>query len=106
MQDSLIQKIGGMRIALLTLAVVCYPLAWLADMEPQGVGILTAYVVPALVVILFFVLLLDSLMNRVFMIDKEGEELALYRLRMRLCLLAVLGLLVFWVPYFRSLGEL
>lgn len=105
-KDSLIHRIGAMRLALLGFTLILYPLVWFADMEPEGPGIITAYVVPALVVILLFVLLLDALMNRVFMVDKSGDERRLPRTRMWLDLAAVGGLLVFWGPYFRNIGAL
>jgi len=104
--DKLLARIGPLRIALLALAIACYPMVLLSDMQPQGIGVFTAYVTPSLVVILFFVLLLDALMNRVFMIDLSGEERGQRRLRMWLDLAAVAGLLLFWAPYFRNIGAL
>jgi len=103
---SLVDRIRPMRLSLLALTVLLYPVVWLSDVEPEGVGILTAYVAPALVVILLFVLLLDALMNRVFMIDQTGEQFAITRTRMRLDLVAVAGLVLFWWPYFRDIGSL
>lgn len=95
-----------MRLALLLLAVASYPMALFADMEPQGFGVFAAYIMPSLVVILFFVLLFDALMNRVFMIEQEQPEVARRRLRMYLSLAAVAGLVLCWLPYFRSIGSL
>jgi len=103
---SLIQRIGPMRLLLLICTLLLYPVVWFSDMEPQGIGVLTAYVAPALAVIFLFVLLLDALMNRVFMIDKEGEEKGVPRTRMWLDLAAVAGLVAFWWPYFRDIGAL
>ena len=98
--------IGALRLSLLGLTLLCYPLVWFSELEPVGIGLLTSYIAPAVVVMLFFVLLLDALMNRVFMIDLQGEARALRRSRMWLALAAVGGILLFWGPYFQSIGEL
>ncbi|RMG36393.1 MAG: hypothetical protein D6720_05275 [Gammaproteobacteria bacterium] len=99
-------KIGPLRVVLLALAVICYPLVLLADMEPVGIGVIPAYVVPALVVILFFVLLLDALMNRVFMVEQGDEVRSRNRLRMRADLLVAAGLVLSWLSWFREIGAL
>jgi len=89
---NIVARIGVLRLGLLISTALCYPLVLLSDMEPEGIGVLTAYVVPSLVVIFFFVLLLDALMNRIFMIEQEADEVATRRLRMG--------------SYFRSIGTL
>ena len=103
---ALLTRLGPLRLVLLALALLCCPLVLLADMEPVGIGVLTAYVVPALVVILFFVLLLDALMNRVFMVEQEAETAALHRLRMRADLAVVALLVASWFSWFRAIGAL
>ena len=103
---SLFQRIGPMRLILLACTIALYPMVWLTDMEPEGIGVLTAYVAPSLIVIFFFVLLLDALMNRVFMVDKTGDDRNTPRIRMWLDLAAVAGILLFWWPYFRDIGAL
>lgn len=103
---SLFQQIGVIRLLLVTATVACFPLVIWSDAEPVGLGILTSYVAPALVVIFFFLLLLDALMNRVFMIDAEESKQQLLQVRMRLNLAAVLGILIIWGPYFRDVGAL
>lgn len=100
-----LHDIGGLRLTLILLSLVCLPLVLFADMEPRGIGVMTAYIVPALVVLFFFVLMLDALMNRVFMIEQPDEVRAVRRLRMWLDLLTGLALLVVWGTYFRSLLE-
>jgi hypothetical protein len=99
----LLERIGGMRLTLVALSLLSLPLVVFADMQPDGIGVLTAYVIPALVVIFFFVLLLDALMNRVFMIEQPDAVRSLKRTRMRLDLLAAAGLLLVWGSYFRTL---
>lgn len=99
----LINRIGGMRLALVALSLLSLPLVLFADMAPDGIGVFTAYVTPALAVIFFFVLLLDALMNRVFMIEQPDAVRSVKRSRMRLDLLAAAGLLLVWGTYFRTL---
>ena len=82
------------------------PLVLFADMQPEGIGVMTAYIVPSLVVLFFFVLMLDALMNRVFMIEQPPEVQAIKRMRMRLDLAAGLALLVIWGTYFRTLLQI
>jgi hypothetical protein len=95
-----LQQIGPMRLVLIALAVVSLPLVAFADMEPRGIGVMTAYIVPSLVVIFFFVLMLDALMNRVFMIEQADDVRALRRLRMWLDLAAGGALLLVWGTWF------
>ncbi|MGB5199720.1 MAG: hypothetical protein WBN68_03850 [Sedimenticolaceae bacterium] len=101
-----LKQIGGLRLTLVLLALLSLPLVMFADMEPKGIGVMTAYIVPSLVVLFFFVLMLDALMNRVFMIEQPPQEQAPRRLRMWLDLAAAGGLLLVWGTYFRSLLQL
>ncbi|MGD8957557.1 MAG: hypothetical protein PVJ03_09485 [Chromatiaceae bacterium] len=101
-----LKQIGGLRLTLVLLALVSLPLVMFADMEPRGIGVMTAYIVPSLVVLFFFVLMLDALMNRVFMIEQPPQEQAPRRLRMWLDLAAAGGLLLVWGTYFRTLLQL
>ena len=96
-------QIGGLRLTLVGLALLSLPMVLFADLEPTGIGVMTAYVIPSLVVIFFFVLMLDALLNRVFMIEQPPEVQALRRRRMVLDLLAGTALLVVWGSYFRTL---
>jgi hypothetical protein len=98
-----LKQVGGLRLVLIALALCSLPLVIFADMEPRGIGVMTAYIVPSLVVLFFFVLMLDALMNRVFMIEQPAEERELRRLRMWLDLAAAAGLLIVWGTYFRTL---
>lgn len=97
-----------MRLLLVAVSIICMPLAFLAGQASQEsvLDIILTIVVPALVVILFFVLLLDALMNRVFMIEQPEDVQAVKRTRMRVNLLVVAGLVIFWFGYFKSIGEL
>lgn len=101
-----VEKIGAMRLVLLLFSVATLPLVMFADMKPQGIGVMTAYIVPSLVVLFFFVVMLDALMNRVFMIEQPDDIRAEKRLRMWLDLVVGIALLVVWGTYFRTLFEL
>lgn len=99
----LLKDLGPMRVLLLGLVALCMPLALWADVEPVGWGVLSAYIAPAIAVLLVFVLLLDALMSRVFAIDKSPEELPLQRLRIRADLLGVLAIGLSWGPFYYGL---
>ena len=101
-----LKEIGGMRLTLLGLAFLSLPMVLFADMEPSGIGVMTAYIIPSLVVLFFFVLMLDALMNRVFMIEQPPELQSVRRRRIWLDLLAGAGLLIVWGSYFRSLLQM
>ena len=103
---TLIARLGTLRVILLMSALICSPMVWLADSEPEGIGVITAYVVPSLVIMLFFVLLLDAMMNRIFMLEQTGQHKADRRLRMWSALVTVAIMVTFWVPYFRTIGDL
>ncbi len=92
-----------MRLLLLAFALLLLPLVWFSGSAPEGLGVLTAYVAPSLVTLMFFVLALDALMNRVFMVDQGDSERRPLRLRLRADLLAIALLLVFWGPYYYRL---
>ncbi|MGB5451346.1 MAG: hypothetical protein WBM71_18055 [Sedimenticolaceae bacterium] len=98
-----LKEIGILRLVLVTLSLMSLPMVLFADTQPQGVGVLTAYIIPALVVLFFFVLMLDALMNRVFMIEQPPEVQTVRRQRMWLDLVAGVGILIVWGSYFRSL---
>lgn len=100
---SYLSQIGGLRLTLVALSLLSLPMVLFADLEPKGIGVMTAYIVPSLVVLFFFVLMLDALMNRVFMIEQPAEVQSLRRRRMWLDLVAGFALLVVWGSYFRTL---
>ena len=98
-----LKQIGGMRLTLVGLSLLSLPMVLFADMDPAGIGVMTAYIIPALVVLFFFVLMLDALMNRVFMIEQPEEVQRVRRQRMWLDLVAAVGILLVWGSYFRTL---
>lgn len=102
---AILKDIGGLRLILVSLALASLPMVVFADMEPEGIGVMTAYIIPSVVVLFFFVLMLDALMNRVFMIDQPAEVQTIKRRRMWLDLIAGGGVLLVWGNYFRTLLE-
>ena len=94
---------GVMRVVLLLFTLVAIALVPFTDMQPQGLGVIPAYIAPTAAVLLFFVLLLDALMNRVFMSGTEASAQRMLRLRMRSALVAVTLLVLAWTPYFQRL---
>ncbi len=98
-------RLGVLRGLLLFCVLICCPLVWLADTEPVGWGVVTSYVIPSLVVLLGFVLLLDALMNRIFMLEKGAEKRAVQQFRLWSDLGAFFLLLVCWLPYFSTIGS-
>lgn len=66
---------------------------------------LPTLIVPSVAPIVFFVLLLDLLMATVFMVDGEGAVRVRFAYIIKVNLLMVLGMIVFWAPYFIALAN-
>lgn len=96
------EDIGGLRLTLIGLALLSLPMVLFADTYPEGIGVLTAYIIPSVVVLFFFVLLLDALMNRVFMIEQPDDIRRVKRRRMWWDLAASAALLLVWGTHFRN----
>ena len=96
-------KIGAMRVVLLAFTVIVLLFAPFTDADPEGLGILAAYIAPTIALLLFFVLLLDLTMNRVFMIEQDAVTQAVVRARLRADLIAVILLVSVWGPFFYRL---
>lgn len=99
----LLQDLGAMRLLLLGVVLVTLPMAAFTDATPEGLGVVSAYIAPAVAVLLVFVLLLDALMNRIFAIDGDDRHRHLTRIRTRADLLALLAILLVWGPYYYAL---
>lgn len=100
---ALMKDLGAMRVMLLGLVALCLPMAAFANAEAVGFGVITAYVAPAISVMLVFVLLLDALMSRVLAIDLANEERQPARTRIRADLLGVLAIALAWGPFYYGL---
>jgi hypothetical protein len=86
-----------------TLVLACLPVAFFATGEAQGWHAVTAYVVPALVVLLVWILLFDMLMARVLMGEQQGESRGRYKTILRVDAILLGALLLFWGPFYVSL---
>ncbi len=69
----------------------------------HGLAMIPTLILPVIAPIVFFVLLLDTLMLKVFLTDKEGREKKIYRISIYINLLLVGLLLARWYPYINGL---
>ena len=94
-----LSEIGAMRVVLLVFTLVVLLFAPFTGADPEGIGILAAYIVPTIALLLFFVLLLDLTMNRVFMVEQDAATAGVFRRRLRADLIAVARLVAVWGPF-------
>ena len=71
----------------------------------EGIEVLHTLILPALTPLVFLVLLLDALMNRVWRIDATGEDVSRYTNIMRVDLLIAALILIRWTPYFIEIWQ-
>jgi len=95
--------IGFLRLMLGVVTLFLAPLAFFAASEPVGWRVLPVYIAPVLVILLFWGIMLDLIMARVFMAEKTPEEAYPYGLAMRFDLSLMFILLAAWGPFFYSL---
>jgi len=69
----------------------------------EGMQVITTLILPALTPLIFLVLLLDALMNRVWRIDAIDDDIRKYRNIMKVDLLLASIIFIFWVPYFLAI---
>jgi hypothetical protein len=100
---SLPALLGPVRILLLAVVALCIVLVPFSDARPQGWGIVPAYLAPVAVMLSFFILLLDMMMNRIFMSDKPEEQKAVHRHIIRIELVALVVMMLAWSPFFYGL---
>lgn len=100
---SLLGTIGLLRLLLGLFTLAIAPLALFAANEPVGWYVVPVYLGPVFAILLFWGLLLDLIMTKVFMAEKSPEVVARYRsvLHFDLALLAIL--LLAWLPFFYGL---
>jgi len=101
-----IKQIGPLRVILAAVAISMIVFSFFTD-DPvrQGWAIIPTLVIPAVVPIVFFVLLLDILMSGVFMVDKTGQERSRFKFIALMDTVFVVLIVTLWLPYFRSLGS-
>ena len=106
--DTLLARIGFLRMALLSLALVniLLPVVQiLVDVTPPNNGhnlwtLLTTVIAPVMAPLLVVVLFFDYIMSRVRAADAEGAERRVFTTIGRIELLVIGVNLLFWVPYF------
>ena len=76
-----------------------------ATVSYEGWTLVTTLLAPVLAPIIFMVIMLDSLMTKVFMSDKTDEIRAGLSRVLRVNLLIGFGLLLYWLPYFYYLNK-
>ena len=97
----LVSNIGPLRFLLqaLTLVFIFLSLAVGDTVHYAGWRMLPTLIVPALIPIFFFGMLLELMMSTVFMLDaEEAEKKSRFRLIIKIDILLVAGLLLFWIP--------
>jgi hypothetical protein len=102
----LLQQLAPLRqvLGLLSLLVIIYSPSPGTTAVTSGWEILPTLIVPVLAPIIFMVLILDTLMGWIFMIDKTGDERKRYKTVMVINVLLALALGIRWFPYFQALG--
>jgi hypothetical protein len=106
--DTLLTRIGFLRMALLSLALlnILLPIVQiLANVAPPNNGhnlwtVLTTVITPVMAPLLIVILFFDYIMSRVRAADAEGAERRIFRTIGRIELLVIGINLLFWVPYF------
>lgn len=98
----LFKQLKLLRIMLLTAALIIIVLAPGADstVSYEGWAMVPTLLLPTLAPLIFMVLLLDSLMSRVWMIDAKGSERNKFKNIIKVNLFVVLLLVLAWAPFF------
>ncbi|NOZ10336.1 MAG: hypothetical protein GXP09_04745 [Gammaproteobacteria bacterium] len=102
-----ISYVGVLRVLLHGVSVMVIGFSRITGGPPVYTGweMVPSLIVPALVPIVFFVLLLDMMMAMVFMVDRTGEIRRRYRVIALIDLALVVALFFFWLQYFLSIGQ-
>jgi len=97
---------GPFRITLFAFTLLTFILAPKPGTVPvdHGFAFVTTLLVPISIPVLWILLLLDAFMSRIFMLEHEQGPM---RTRLRriawVDLLLAVGVVVFWIPYFRAI---
>lgn len=100
--STLLTQMKPLRIVLALFAIVLIIFAADADTKAnyEGYQVLQTLVFPALTPIIFLVLLLDALMNRVWLIDAKDADRLKYTNIIKIDLLLSGLVFIRWIPYF------
>jgi hypothetical protein len=102
-----LSALGPLRVMLATAAVGAVVFVTPPGMTPVYFGwpLVTTVLIPVLVPLVFMVLLLDTMMSAIFMIDKQRVARRRYQLIMGVNLTMGVLMLLRWLPYYRSISE-
>lgn len=105
MIKQILSDMKPLRIMLITLAIALIILrpAVGTPMVYHGWDMVPTVFAPVLTPIIFMLILLDSFMSKILMLDKPAEARVGLRRVMRLNLIVGIVLLAYWVPYFNAL---
>ena len=100
-QPHFFARVGPLRVALATIVLALLPMALMMDPgNKTGWAIIPTYVAPGLVVFIFWILPFDMLMAKIFMGGEGADDPAACRAVYKLDIAMMLGMLVFWAPFF------
>lgn len=101
MVTKVVRRIGPLRFMLQFLAFIFIFLSQSVGtrMVYAGWEFMSTVIVPALIPLIFFGMLLELMMSTVFMLDaEEPDKKARYRTIVKIDVMLIVGLLLFWVP--------
>ena len=104
---TILEQMKPLRVALAIIAILVAVFAAEAGTKASynGVQVFLTLVLPALTPLVFLVLLLDALMNRVWLIDASGDDVAKYKTIMRIDLILSAFIFIRWIPYFIEIWQ-
>ncbi len=105
--SNLIGQLGWLRLLLAIVAIIAIAATPKAGTLAVYAGwqIVPTLIVPVLAPLIFMLLLMDALMSRIWMTDKEPQERRHFKLAIALNLLLALGMAASWYPYFHAIAS-
>jgi len=97
-------EMGALRVMLMTITLLSMSAIPFTDtnVRMEGWGLLPDVLVPVVSFILVFIILLDMLMSRVFMIEADEAKRKKFNKIFLLELVLIVSLILFWSPYFTA----
>ena len=107
MIKQLLSDMKPLRIILISLAIALIILrpAVGTGMVYQGWAMIPTMLAPVMTPIIFMLIMLDSFMSKILMLDKPVEVRAGLRRVMWINLIVGFGLLAYWAPYFYDVAH-
>jgi Na+-driven multidrug efflux pump len=102
-----ISQLGPLRVMLAVLAIISIVFTPDAGTSVvySGWGLFHTVLVPILAPLIFMVLMLDVMMSRIWMTDKQGAERKRFVTIIMIDLVLGLGILIVWLPFLLALGR-